>query len=170
MTPKDYIFSGLLLISLVFGTVQTVRLANAQQFHAEYELAIKDKMMDTYRDLNQQRNATEKAVAEIGNKYFEGVKDANKLHDVVVDRLNADISGLQKHWRSAINRANTAEAKLASSSTYAEADAVRADLAEFVRRSATGDATIMSLQDTLNTYLCQINKEPYPGYECRTQP
>lgn len=166
MTPKDYIFSGLLLISLVFGTVQTVRLANAKMFHAEYVAEIKDKMTDTYRDLNQQRNATEAAVAAIGNKYFEGVEDANKLHDVTIDRLNADISGLQKHWRSALNRANTAEAKLASSSSDAEATAVSEDLAAFVRDSASGDATIVSLQDTLNTYLCQINKEPYPGYEC----
>lgn len=169
MTPKDYIFSGLLLISLVFGTVQTVRLSNAKMFHAEYVAEIKDKMTDTYRDLNQQRNATEKAVAQIGNKYFEGVEDANKLHDVTIDRLNADISGLQKHWRSALNRANTAEAKLATSSSDAETTAVSEDLAAFVRDSATGDATIVSLQDTINTYLCQINKEPYPGYSCNPQ-
>jgi predicted nucleic acid-binding Zn-ribbon protein len=167
MTPKEYIYSGLLLISLVFGTVQTVRLSNAKSFHESFVSAIKDEMIETGIKLNQQRNATEKAQAEIGNKYFEGVNDANKLHDVTIARLNADNSQLQKHWRSALRRADSAEAALTGVELDAAAAAVSTDIANLLRNTATGDATIVSLQDTINTYLCQINKEPYPGYACR---
>lgn len=166
MTPKDYIFSGLLLISLVFGTVQTVRLANAQSYHAEFVSEIKDKMIDKATELNNERNAKETAVAQIGNKYFEGVRDANKLHDATIARLNADNSQLQKHWRNATRRADTAEASLTGVELDAASSAMSTDIAYILRGSAEGDATIMSLQDTINIYLCQINKEPYPGYSC----
>lgn len=166
MTPKDYIFSGLLLISLVFGTVQTVRLSNAKSFHESFVSEIKDEMIKKGVELIHERNATEKAQAEIGNKYFEGVNDANKLHDVTIARLNADNSQLQKHWRSALRRADSAEAALTGVELDAASSAVSADIANLLRGSATGDATIVSLQDTINTYLCQINKEPYPGYSC----
>lgn len=166
MTPKDYLLSGLFLVTITFGTVQTIRLSNAQLYHAKYSAAIKDKMIAEAVKLNKSRNATEAALAEVGNKYFEGVNDANKLHDVTIARLNADNIQLQEHWREALRRARAAETKPTSEPADAAAEAVSADLAGFVRRAAEADATIVSLQNIVNHYLCQVNKEPYPGLKC----
>lgn len=160
------ILAGLLVLAIGFGIVQSVRLDNAQDYHKEFVAEIKDKMIESYRTLNEERNRAETATAEIGNSYAKGVRDANTLHDVTIARLNTDNRELRSHWRNATRRADTAEAALAGADLDAAANAMSADLAGFVRGSAQGDATIMSLQDTVNLYLCQINKEPNPGYSC----
>lgn len=162
------ILGGLLILALIFGAVQTVRLDRAQDFHKDFVAEIKDEMIQTYKDLTVERNKAELTTAKIGNAYNQGVRDADTLSQVTIARLNADLTGVQKHWRSALRRADAAEAALAGSELDAAAAAVSADLAGFVRGAAQADATIVSLQDTVNNYLCQINKEPYPGldYQC----
>lgn len=155
-----------LLLSLAFGAVQTVRLYKAKSFHDAYVLAIKEEMVKTYRALTQERNAAEEAIAEAGTAYNKGVKDAAVLYDTTIKHLHANTNELQQHWRSALRRADEAETALAGVLSDGEAESVRRDLAGFVQRSAESDARILSLQDTVNAYLCQVNKKPYTGFRC----
>lgn len=160
------ILGGLLIVAIGFGIVQSVRLDRAQDFHKDFVAEIKDEMIQTYKDLTVERNKAELTTAKIGNAYNQGVRDADTLSQVTIARLNNDLAGVQKHWRSALRRADAAEAALTGSELDAAAAAVSADLAGFVRGAAAGDAKIVSLQDTVNSHLCQINKEPFPGFKC----
>ena len=161
------ILGGLLIVAIGFGIVQSIRLDRAQDFHKDFVAEIKDEMLQTYKDLTVERNKAELTTAKIGNAYNQGVRDADTLSEVTIDRLNNDLAGVQKHWRSALRRADAAEAALAGSELDAAAAAVSADLAGFVRGAAEADARIVSLQQQVNLYLCQINGEPFPNYECR---
>lgn len=157
----------LLLVAVGFGAVQTIRLKNAELFHANFVAEIKNEMIELYKANTIERNRVEVISAEIGREYSRGVENGKKLQAFTVASLRADNSELREHWRSALRRANEAEAALASSDTDGTSDAVSADLAAFVQAAASGDAKIMSLQQQVNLYLCQVNDEPFPGYKCK---
>lgn len=158
---------GILLIgALAFGAVQTIRLKNAELFHKDFVAEIKDEMIELYKANTLERNRVEAISAEIGREYSRGVENGKKLNESVVADLRADNSELRSHWGSALRRADAAEAALATSDPDGTTDSVSADLAAFVQNAAEGDAKIMSLQQQVNLYLCQINKEPFPGYKC----
>lgn len=160
------ILGGLLILSLSFGAVQTLRLHKAQMFHTEFVSEIKDKLIDAYRANTAERNRVEAISAEIGREYSRGVENGKKLQEATVASLRDANSELQEHWRKALRRADAAEAASASSHPDGAADAVSVDLAAFVQAAAEGDARVMSLQRQVNLYLCQINGEPFPGYRC----
>ena len=160
------ILGGLLIVAIGFGVVQSVRLDRAQDFHKDFVAEIKDEMLELYKANTLERNRVEAISAEIGREYSRGVENGKKLNESVVADLRADNSELRSHWANALRRADAAEAALAGSELDAAAAAVSADLAGFVRGAAAGDAKIVSLQDTVNSYLCQINGEPFPGYRC----
>lgn len=166
MSLTSRILGGLLLAALAFGAVQTYRLDSAKDYHREYVMAIQERLIEAYKQRNEERDKADQLSAEIGNAYLKGVSDANKLHDITIARLSADNNELRQHWQKALRRAASAEAQLAGGSNDAETRAVQEDLAAFVREAAAGDAHIMSLQDQLNAYLCQVNGEPFPGYQC----
>lgn len=167
MSLTSRILGGLLIVALTFGAVQTYRLDSAKDFHREYVMAIQGKLIDSYKERNAERTKAERTSAEIGNAYTKGVQDANKLHDVTIANLNTDNRELRQHWQEALRRARTAESQPAAGSVDGEADAMREDLASFVSEAARADAKVMSLQDQLNAYLCQVNGEPFPNYSCR---
>ena len=160
------ILAGLLLVATAFGVVQTIRLYEAREFHQEFVAEIKDEMIEVYKQNTIERNRVEAISAEIGREYSRGVENGKKLNESVVADLRADNSELRSHWGSALRRADAAEAALAASDPDGTTDSVSADLAAFVQNAAEGDAKIMSLQQQVNLYLCQINGEPFPGYRC----
>lgn len=160
------ILGGLLIVACIFGAVQTYRLDSAKDFHREFVMANQENLIELGVQRRNETARADKAQAEIGNKYNEGVRDADTLSQTTIARLTNDLRGVQKHWQSALRRASSAEAALAGSELDAAADAMSADLAGFVRGAAKGDATIVSLQDQVNLYLCQVNGEPFPGYKC----
>lgn len=160
------ILGGLLIVAIGFGVVQSVRLDRAQDFHKDFVAEIKDEMIELYKTNTIERNRVEVISAEIGREYSRGVENGKKLNESVVADLRADNSELRSHWGSALRRADAAEAALAASDSDGTADSVSADLAAFVQKAAEGDAKIMSLQQQVNLYLCQVNGEPFPGYKC----
>lgn len=157
----------LLVAALAFGAVQTIRLKNAEIYHKDFVAAIKDEMIEKFKEHNSERNKVETLTAQIGNEYNRGVRDADKLSQVTIARLNADLGGVRKHWANALRRADTAEAALAGGELDAAAAAVSTDIGGILRGAAAGDAQVVSLQDQVNLYLCQVNGEPFPGYKCQ---
>ena len=166
MSLTTRILGGLLLAALAFGAIQTYRLDSAKDYHREYVMAIQKRLVEAYKQRNEERDKVDRLSVEIGNAYNKEVNDANKLYDITIAKLNADNTKLRQHWQKALRRAASAEAQLAGGSADAETRAVQEDLAAFVREAAAGDAHIMSLQDQVNAYLCQVNGEPFPGYKC----
>ena len=166
MTYLNRILATLLVVAITFGAVQTVRLKNAELFHVNFVAEIKDEMMELYKANTVERNRVEAISAEIGQEYSRGVENGKKLSESVAASLRADNRELRAHWGSALRRANAAEAALASGDIDGAADAVSADLAAFVQGAAEGDAKVMSLQQQVNLYLCQVNGEAFPGHKC----
>lgn len=160
------ILGGLLIVAIGFGVVQSVRLDRAQDFHKDFVAEIKDEMIELYKANTLERNRVEAISAEIGREYSRGVENGKKLNESVVADLRADNSELRSHWGSALRRADAAEAALAGSDTDAAPSAMSTDLGNVVQRAVEGDATIVSLQDQVNLYLCQVNGEPFPGFKC----
>lgn len=160
------ILGGLLIVACIFGAVQTYRLDSAKDFHREFVMANQENLIELGVQRRAETARADKALASIGNEYNKGVRDADKLSQITIARLNSDLSGLRKQWSAALRRTSSAEVALAGSELDAAAAAVSSDLAGFVRGAAVGDAQIVSLQNTVNSYLCQINGEPFPGYRC----
>lgn len=156
----------LLLLAVGFGVVQTFRLDSAKDYHREFVMENQANLIELGVQLSKEKASTERALAEQGVRYEQGIEAGKRLGDAVVADLRANNSELRIHWRNALRRASEAEAAITSGGDNETPRTVSADLAGFVQRAATADAAIVSLQDTVNSYLCQINKEPYPGYQC----
>ena len=156
----------LLVLSLGFGAVQTIRLKNQQLENKEAVVKLQEEVLEKAKELTAERNRVEAISAEIGQEYSRGVENGKKLQAATVAALRADNSELRTHWGNALRRADAAEAAAAAGDSDGAANSVSADLAAFVQGAAEADAKVMSLQQQVNLYLCQINGEPFPGYRC----
>ena len=149
-----------LLLGLLLG-VQTYRLDNAQDYHTEYVAAIQEKLVDAYRQRNNERNRSEQANALADTRYQQGKRDAEELQKRTIATLRADNDSVRKHWQQALRRADAAEAATADSGGDGSSESVSTDLANIVRRAAEGDARIVRLQQRIDIYLKQVNGTGY---------
>jgi hypothetical protein len=160
MIPIPYakeILAGLLALSLTALAVQSIRLDRAQDKYVAFQSASKDLLIDAYKEMNKQNVAAELAQSQLDVQYQRGKRDATELSKSVAADLSADNERLQVQWRAALRRASQAEATATNSGRDGEADELRRDIENVVRRAAEGDARIVRLQNRIDGYLKQIN-------------
>lgn len=151
------ILGGIIVVLLAAFVVQTFRLHSKEKYIAAYEQRAYDNTLKIATDLNKQKAATEAALKEQDIEYQKGKQDAEQLYTVTIANLRGDNKRMQKHWRDAIKLLDEAKAASADSGGDGEAEALRADLAAFVRDARSCDAKIVRLQDRIDSYLIQIN-------------
>ena len=157
----NYILGGLLLVTGVGLGIQTWRLDSSQDYIQEYKAEIKQKLVDAYRANEEERAVAAQALAKSSQEYLRGKRDAEKLGKDVVASLVAANTSVRKHWREALRRAEQAEATGTDGGGDGEADAMRRDFEGIVRRAAEADASIVQLQNRIDTYLKQVNGTGY---------
>lgn len=144
-------------MSVVANAALLFELQGEKAYHKQYVAEIKDKLVEVYASNIKLKADTEYTLAAQAKAFQEEKEKADELYKETITSLTSNNDRLRKQWRTALQRAEQADASSTASRSNGEANFLQGHIAEDLRNAKLCDGRIVQLQDTIDSYLKQIN-------------